>query len=127
MVTCSFCNKVPAENEFEEIDKTCPHWLLISNQNARKIHCGTVRLIEKSPGIGKLGRLAVLKEYRGKGNGKLLVKAVEEYARKIGMKKIKIHAQLYTLSFYEKCGFLKESEEVFMEENIPHVYMVLEL
>lgn len=71
----------------------------------------------------KIGRLCVLKEYRGQGIGdlaiRLLLYKVFGYAGEVH-----IGAQKYLENFYGKFGFQKYGEE-YMEENIPHINMVL--
>lgn len=76
-----------------------------------------------------LGRLAILKEARGSGFGKLLVQAVHEEARHQGFGTSSIHAQTYAIPFYEKVGYKidPENSEIFFECGIEHVSMVMEL
>ena len=115
--------KVPQENELDELDPQCIHWILVSKD---KEAVGTLRLyINEENGIkkGKLGRMAVLKEYRRLGLGKMLIQALVEYARIEKVYKIVCHSQEYVQDFYKSCGFKVDSETVFMEEGIPHVLM----
>ena len=69
-----------------------------------------------------LGRLAVLKESRGKNIGSLIVEKAEEYVKKIGGEQIQLHAQCRVAAFYNKLGFSSfgEMEE---EEGCPHIWM----
>ncbi len=71
-----------------------------------------------------LGRVLSAKNKRGKGLGRKVtetgIKVAEE---KFGAKKIRIEAQTQARGFYEKLGFVKDSEE-FLEDGIPHIEMV---
>ena len=92
--------KVPQENELDELDPQCIHWILVSKDNEA---VGTLRLyINEENGIkkGKLGRMAVLKEYRRLGLGKMLIQALVEYARIEKVSKIVCHSQEFVQDFY---------------------------
>ena len=71
-----------------------------------------------------LGRVAVLKEHRGKGYGKLAVVELIEKALTMGAAEIEIHAQSYLVEFYQGFGFEICSEE-YEEAGIMHFTMVL--
>ena len=69
----------------------------------------------------------VIAKKRGQGLGKLVLKesikaAIENYHAK----KIHIEAQTYAREFYEKLGFIKTSEEFFLD-GIEHIKMVLSI
>ncbi|MBI2295265.1 MAG: GNAT family N-acetyltransferase [Betaproteobacteria bacterium] len=79
---------------------------------------GTGRLLRD----GRIGRMAVLKEWRGKGAGSALMDHLIGLARKMGFDEVRLHAQTHAAGFYAKHGFTAEGEE-FMEAGIPHVAM----
>ncbi len=67
----------------------------------------------------KFERIAVLKEYRGKGYGKLLIEhALELFCGEL----IYIHAQEHAAGFYAALGFTETGEKT-VEAGIPHVTM----
>lgn len=70
----------------------------------------------------RLGRIAVLKEYRGKGLGKIITEKLIEYALRKNVEKIIIHSQKYLENFYKGFGF-KSVGKVFMEAGIKHIKM----
>lgn len=71
----------------------------------------------------KFERIATLKEFRGKGLGRALMKAMIDYALKNYPDKIPyMHAQLSAAEFYDKAGWTRVGE-VFDEADIPHVAM----
>lgn len=75
---------------------------------------------------GILGRLAVLKSYRGLGYGKVLVSATEEALKNEKIKEIHLHAQEPKISFYQSLGY-ESYGEFEMDEYMPHVWMKKEL
>lgn len=104
--------KVPAEIEEDEHDPLCVHFLACDDTGTP---IGTARL---SAG-GKVGRLAVLAEHRGRGLGRALMLAVIAAAEKKNLPELRLHAQTHSIPFYESLGFRAEGP-VFDEAGIPH-------
>jgi predicted GNAT family N-acyltransferase len=75
-------------------------------------------------GNAKIGRMAVLKSYRLQGVGAKLLRRAVATAKKIGARKIYLHAQVAVIGFYEKLGF-RSVGPVFDEAGIAHRKMVL--
>ena len=84
--------------------------------------CGAARWRKTEDGY-KLERFAVLKEFRGKGVGLRLVKAVLADIPP-GVSNIYLNAQLSAVGFYEPLGFMPVGER-FEEAGITHQQMVL--
>jgi predicted GNAT family N-acyltransferase len=121
---------VPAEHEMDEFDPIAHHWILLKRSLGDTSSSaddwdaiGTIRLYEEEPGVGRLGRMAVLKTHRGNGNGRKLISALEEFAWGNGLSKITLHGQYDVKGFYASCGYAQVSDEVFEEEGILHVHM----
>ena len=110
---------VPQEEEWDGRDEESWHWLA-SDDAGRPI--GTARLLPE----GQIGRMAVLKEYRGYGIGAALLERAVNKARHLGFDTVFLHAQSHALEFYEKAGFTRQGEE-FMEADIPHYRMTRRL
>ena len=110
---------VPEAIELDRDDRRATH--LLARVRGKPV--GTARLVIKN-GRAKIGRMAVLKSYRGKGVGKALLKRAVESARKSKSKRIYLHAQIPVVGFYEKMGF-RCVGGVFTEAGIPHRKMVL--
>lgn len=110
---------VPREVELDADDKKATHFLAYVRERA----VGTTRLVF-SRREAKIGRMAVLKRYRGKGVGKLLLRRAVRWAGKSGAKAVSLHAQVPVIGFYEKMGFRCVGRS-FMEAGIPHRKMVL--
>lgn len=74
----------------------------------------------------KIERVAVLKDYRAKGVGRVLMKyLLQEIARSGDIQLFKLSAQAPAVPFYEKLGFKTRGGE-YLEAGIPHYDMVLE-
>lgn len=114
--------RVPREIELDEYDQTAAHFLLFYEEKP----VSTARMLKKDDKIAKIGRVAVLKEYRSKKLGRILMENILEHCRNSGITKVLIDAQTYVVPFYEKLGFRQYGEE-FMDANIPHYKMELSL
>ncbi len=87
---------------------------------------GTARIMVEGS-IGKIGRVAVLKRYRGLGLGQVLMKECARILRNMPqVTKAKLGAQVHALSFYEKLGYRVDGDE-YIEADIPHRPMTMEL
>jgi predicted GNAT family N-acyltransferase len=111
--------EVPEEIELDRDDARALHLIAFTAGKA----VGTARLVLRYS-VAKIGRMAVLKSYRGKGIGKKLLKRAIIAARSRGARKIYLHAQLPVIGFYEGLGF-RPIGPVFKEANIPHRKMIL--
>jgi len=81
----------------------------------------TARWREKEKGI-KLERFALLKEYRNKGLGTILLNEVLKDVVPLN-KPIYLHSQVGAINYYKRAGF-KEEGAHFWEAEIEHVKMV---
>lgn len=71
-----------------------------------------------------IGRVLVDSEHRGDGTGYALMRGTIENMKKLfGDSEIKIGAQKYLVEFYKNLGFASTEEE-YVEDGIPHVYMI---
>lgn len=69
-----------------------------------------------------LGRIAVLKEYRGRNLGRVLVENMMAKAFEKGAEEIHVHAQTRVRGFYEKLGF-EAYGGLYEEAGIEHISM----
>jgi len=111
--------QVPENLEWDEFDSISMH-VLVQGSAGQPI--GTARLLPD----GRIGRLAVLKEWRGKGIGSAIMKRILEEMNNRGLQKAMLHAQTTVISFYERLGFQVSGKE-FIEAGIPHIKMILRL
>ena len=73
----------------------------------------------------RIGR--VISTKRGMGLGAKVLRAGLDVAKeRLGAESVTISAQTHAIGFYEKAGF-KTVSDVYLEEDIPHVKMVIEL
>ncbi|WP_299435825.1 GNAT family N-acetyltransferase [uncultured Aquimarina sp.] len=71
-----------------------------------------------------IGRVVVSKNERKYGYGHdLIKKSIEGIKEIFGTEQIKISAQCYLNSFYQKHGFKQIGEE-YLEDGIPHIAMI---
>ena len=120
-----FCDeqKVPRQAEFDNLDHVAKHFLSFKNN----IPVGTARLRKKEPGVYKIERVAVLKNERLNGIGKLLMEELITECKKLSdLNILFLHSQIQVNPFYESIGFKAVGGE-FVEEGILHVKMVLDL
>jgi len=111
--------RVPADIELDTDDQRAIHFLAIKSGKA----VGTARVVMKH-GNAKIGRMAVLKSYRGKGVGAKLLKHAVSTAQRLRARKIYLHAQVAVIGFYERLGF-RAVGRVFDEAGIAHRKMIL--
>lgn len=110
---------VPQEIEWDGLDDAAHHFMAI-NEAGQRIGCG--RLLPD----GRIGRMAVLAEYRNHGIGRQILDAVLDKAHTLGFTRVTLHAQKDALSFYHRAGFLDEGAE-FVEAGIVHQAMAMAL
>ena len=111
--------QVPIEDEWDAFDARSRH--VIARDTAER-PIGTGRLTPDHA----IGRMAVLAEWRGRGVGEALLKALLDQARALGYPAIEVHAQTHAIRFYEKFGFEAYGDE-FIECAIAHRMMRIEL
>ena len=110
--------QVPVELEWDGLDESAIHLLAFDAQ----CPIGCARILEG----GVIGRMAVLKGYRGKGLGMALLHAAIDSCRQRGWHHISLSAQTHAIPYYERAGFKVCSGE-YLDAGIPHRDMQLEL
>ena len=109
---------------YQEIDNTDKEALHVFIQEGEKIEA-YLRLFPKEEGVVQMGR--VLAVPHGEGLGRMIVEeAIRVIRERKDIRQIYIEAQTYATGFYEKFGFRICSDE-FLEDDIPHVGMTLDL
>lgn len=106
---------VPPELEWDADDASATHFLALDGDYP----IGTARLLPD----GHIGRVSVLKDWRGLNIGDAILAAVIQEAERVGLCEQKLSAQVHATSFYERHGFSVVSSE-FLEAGIPHVDML---
>ncbi|MBS1176901.1 MAG: 4-hydroxybenzoyl-CoA thioesterase [Proteobacteria bacterium] len=112
--------QIPADMEWDAADASCVHAVAY---NRFGMALGTGRLLEHSPGVAKIGRMAVLQILRGADIGRALLDALLDCARQRGEREVLLHAQSSAAGFYARAGFMTRGSP-FEEAGIAHVEMV---
>ena len=106
------------ENEFDQTDENCVH-IVIYDENEQP--AGTGRVFRQEDGW-YIGRVAVLKKYRGRSLGSMIVLGLEKAAAERGAENVLLWAQCRAAGFYEKLGY-SSAGQFHDDEGCPHVLM----
>jgi predicted GNAT family N-acyltransferase len=107
--------QVPLDLEWDKLDPFSRH---VIARDAAGIAIGTGRLTPER----KIGRMAVLPEWRNAGVGAALLQALLRLAREHGWHDVSLHAQVGALDFYLRHGFVAYGPR-FSEAGIEHQAM----
>ena len=112
---------VPEEIELDELDASALH--VLCETGGQVVATGRLNFFNNET---KLGRVAVLREWRGMGIGSQVVEFLLERAREMGTSLVYANAQTWTEGFYQKMGFETVSG-IFLEAGIEHVRMEIKV
>ena len=107
--------QVPLEEEWDALDPLCRH---VIARDGTGSPIGTGRLTPER----RIGRMAVLAEWRGQGIGDAMLDALVAEARELGWPVVSLNAQVSAEAFYARKGFIPEGGR-FMEAGIEHQSM----
>jgi predicted GNAT family N-acyltransferase len=107
----------PIDIERDQYDKTAIHVVLYEGNKA--VGCGRIIVMKD---YFKLGRIAVLKEERGKHYGDMIVRLLLFKSFNMGAPEVRLGSQLQATGFYEKFGFESYGEN-YLEGGIAHQSM----
>jgi predicted GNAT family N-acyltransferase len=110
---------IPESLEWDGRDADCRHVLALAG-DAEVIATG--RLM----GDGRIGRMAVLRTWRGCGVGRALLERLLLQALQGGLRRVYVHAQLEVAGFYSRAGF-RLAGQPFVTADIVHVEMEMVL
>jgi predicted GNAT family N-acyltransferase len=110
---------VPESRERDGADPACWH-VLARDEAGQPIGCARL-----SP-EHKIGRMAVLRAWRGQGVGAALLRELIDRARTSGWSEVTLAAQVSAIGFYERAGFMAHGD-VFADAGLPHRTMSLAL
>ena len=108
---------VPESIELDGRDPDCSHVLAYDGLGNP---IGTARIDAR----GKIGRMAVLGEYRGLGVGREMLRTIMDWGTSRGITDFHLSAQIGAVGFYQKMGFEPSGDE-FEEAGITHINMRL--
>ena len=112
--------KIPAELEWDAVDAQSLHAVAY---NRFGLALATGRLLEHTPGVSKIGRMAVLAPLRGSRIGRAVLDALVHAARERGDQQVLLHAQASAVTFYSRAGFVAQGP-AFEEAGLPHQAMI---
>ena len=107
--------QVPIEEEWDALDPLCRH---VIARDPAGTPVGTGRLTPEH----KIGRMAVLAQWRGQGVGEAMLSALLAEARRLGWPVVSLNAQVTAERFYARQGFIPHGER-FHEAGIEHQAM----
>jgi predicted GNAT family N-acyltransferase len=110
---------VPEPRERDGLDPDCQH-VLARDEDGQPIGCGRLTSAHK------IGRMAVLAPWRGKGVGVALLRELIARASLQGWPEVALDAQVGAIGFYEREGFVAHGEE-FEDAGLAHRAMRLPL
>lgn len=105
---------VPMDLEIDGLDGKAKHALAFIDG----VPIGTGRILND----GHIGRVAVLKNYRGLGIGKLIMKELIKCAQEMSLEKVWLSSQWHAHNFYLNFGFVCV-DEIYKEAGIDHIKM----
>jgi predicted GNAT family N-acyltransferase len=111
-----FCKEqgIPQDIEFDGFDSAAIHSIVFDED----IEIGTGRMLSD----GHIGRIAVEKQYRGKGIGKMIMQSLIDEAINMQFPEVWLSSQYHAKGFYEKLGFI-EIGDIYQEANINYIKM----
>ena len=114
---------VPLELELDDKDHSM-NTVHIGYFNGDKL-IGVARLIDLDKDIIHIGRVAIDKDYRGKGIGRKLIIGCETIAKNILKREviIELSAQIQAEKFYESLGYNRVNDKIYLDAGIEHVDM----
>lgn len=110
---------VPLDREIDNYEAYTIHFVLYQDTETPM---ATLRLLPLEDGKIKVQRMAVLKEFRKKGLGKVIMEAAETFANEHDYQQLVLGAQLTARDFYQRLGYQTEGE-IFLDADIEHVTM----
>ena len=114
---------VPMELEIDEKDNS-ENTVHIGFFDNNKL-IGVARLIDMDKDVIHIGRVAIDREYRGRGIGHEVIIGCENIAKQILKKEIiiELSAQIQAEKFYESLGYNRVNDKIYLDAGIEHVDM----
>lgn len=98
-----FGQSIPLEGEFAHDDPEEELEAIILLEDHKPV--AGCRITYPREGIGKIGRVCVIREKQRTGVGHILMEAAEKWIAEKGVSHIVINSQDRAAAFYEKCGY----------------------
>jgi predicted GNAT family N-acyltransferase len=111
--------RIAAEDEWDDLDAVSRHVLALALDGSA---IGCARLTPQR----RIGRMAVLADWRGRGVGMALLTHLIAEARALGWSEVQLSAQQHAIDFYARAGFIPYGD-TYLDADIPHRMMRLAL
>ena len=108
------------QNEFDDVDALAYH--IVVYDGIKPIATGRTYPKSDDGKTYAIGRIALIKEYRGQHLGEFVVHHLEEIARQLAAEYTQLSAQIQARGFYEKLGYASFGP-VYLDEHCPHITM----
>ncbi|CAM4365275.1 hypothetical protein F901_00391 [Acinetobacter dispersus] len=105
-------------DEWDEQDAISQHFVIYDQDQP----IATARLLQNN----SVGRVAVLKAYRGQGLGQMIMLNIIDFAQQQGRVFLHLSSQVHAMSFYQQLGFVVQGDE-YDECGIPHIEMIMSM
>lgn len=105
-------------DEWDAQDQVSLHFVVYDQQQP----IATARLLAND----HIGRVAVLKTYRGQGIGEQLMQNIIQQARIEQRTRLQLSSQVHAIAFYQRLGF-EVIGKAYLDCGIPHVDMAMQL
>ncbi len=113
-----FVDEQGFNDELDATDEIALH--AVAYDGEKVIACG--RVFPESENRYHAGRIAVLREYRNKNVGSMIMEALENVAASHGASCVVLSAQRRAYNFYIKLDYEPVGDE-YLEEGYPHTFM----
>lgn len=119
---------VPETLEWDGLDPAARHFLAFSLEGTEPAAPASFQRLEQALGTARMRRIdghakaervAVRRDARRYGVGRLLMQAVETRARHEGLDAVVLHAQVTAIPFYESLGYAAHGG-IFLDAGIDH-------
>lgn len=115
-----FVNEQGFSKNIEQDNHDTNAWHVVLYDNGAPIATGRIFLQDNN--IYSVGRVAVLKDYRSLGVGRMVMNALEEKATQLKGGEIRLNAQKSVAEFYKKLGYQQYGQEI-ITQGVPHLPM----
>ena len=112
---------VPHDEEIDDIDPNAVH-MVVQDGSGNVIATGRFYDADGRGMVGRIGRMAVVKEARGRGAGRKILRGLMMEGLRRGFEKMILDAQTQAIPFYEDSGFVAYGGE-HLDCGIPHRMM----
>ena len=109
---------IPEAEEWDDYDAISQHFVIYDQDHP----IATARLLQNH----SVGRVAVVKAYRGQGIGRMIMLEIIAYAQQQARPDLRLSSQTHAVSFYQQLGFIVQGDE-YDECGIPHIEMTMSI